>query len=232
MSDPLNHLLALLPRADRARLTASTEQVDLVIGDVLCEAGDETRHAWFPCNGFVSLLSTGRHRAPLEVGMIGREGMLGAQLALGITTAPLRAVVQGGGTAWRIDARRFRRELAAAAALRRVMDRYLYVLMLKSASAAACQRFHPVAARLAMWLLMSQDRAGTSTFQMTQAFLAFMLGVRRVGVTAAAGDLQAQGVIAYRRGELTVLNRKGLEAAACECYADDRLAHATWLAPR
>ena len=158
--------------------------------------------------------------------MVGREGMLGAQLALGVATAPLRALVQGAGTAWRIGAGAFRRELARSPALQRSLDRYLYVLMAQLAASAACLRFHLIGPRLARWLLMSQDRAQADSFRVTHEFLAYMLGVRRVGITAAAGGLQRSGLIDYHRGELTVLDRAGLEAAACDCYAADCKAYA------
>ena len=154
--------------------------------------------------------------------MVGREGMLGAQLALGLTTAPLHALVQGRGTAWRIGTAAFRRELALSAALQRRLNRYLYVLMAQLAASAACLRFHQIGPRLGRWLLMSQDRAYSDTFPVTHEFLAYMLGVRRVGVTVAAGALQRQGLIEYRHGELRVLDRAGLELAACGCYAADR----------
>jgi CRP-like cAMP-binding protein len=162
--------------------------------------------------------------------MVGNEGLLGAQLALGVATVPLHALVQGAGTALRIGSAPFRAELARSAALRRVLNRYLYVLMAQLAGSAACLRFHQIEQRLARWLLMSQDRAHDPHFHVTHEFLAYMLGVRRVGITAAAGVLQRAGLIDYRRGELRVLDRPGLEAAACACYANDRQTYAALLA--
>jgi CRP-like cAMP-binding protein len=161
--------------------------------------------------------------------MVGREGMVGAQLALGVVTAPLRALVQGSGAAWRIATKAFQAELVRSAALQRSLNRYLYVLMGQLATSAACLRYHLIGPRLARWLLMTQDRAHSDTFHVTQEFLAYMLGVRRVGVTAAAGALQRSGLITYTRGELTVLDRAGLEAAACSCYASDRQTYAKLL---
>ncbi|MEP7302130.1 MAG: Crp/Fnr family transcriptional regulator [Caldimonas sp.] len=217
-----NNLVDLLPRKDRARLIALCEPVPLVLSTVLCEVGEPTRHVYFPDHGFISLLTMASGTPGVEVGMIGNEGMLGAQLALGVSAAPVRAMVQGAGTALRLAAKTFRRELARSAALQRSLDRYVYVLMAQQASSAACLRFHPIGRRLARWLLMSQDRAHAASFRVTHEFLAHMLGVRRVGVTAAAGALQRLGLIAYRRGDLTVLDRPGLEGAACGCYAADR----------
>jgi CRP-like cAMP-binding protein len=221
-----NHLIDLLPRQERLQLLAVCEPVQLVLADVLCEPGSATRHVYFPIDGFISLVTRVEGSPRLEVGMVGREGMLGAQLALGVPTSPLHALVQGPGAAWRIPGAAFRRELARNAALRRGLNRYLYVLMAQLASSAACLRFHVIGPRLARWLLMSQDRAHADSFHVTHEFLSYMLGVRRVGITAAAGDLQRDGLIEYRRGEMTVLDRLGLEAAACSCYAADRKAYA------
>lgn len=220
-----NHLIDLLPRHDRSRLLALCQPVDLVLAEVLCEPGTPTRYVYFPTEGFISLLTMASGTPGLEVGMVGNEGMLGAHLALGVATSPLRALVQGAGVAARIKAKAFRAEFAGSPSLQRVMGRYLYVLMAQHASAAACLRYHPIGPRLARWLLMSQDRAHAVTFRVTQEFLAYMLGVRRVGVTAAASALQHSGLIEYHRGDLTVLDRAGLEAAACGCYAADRRAY-------
>lgn len=221
-----NHLIELLPRTDRARLLAICEPTQLVLSEILCEPGKPTRHVYFPTEGFISLVALGPGHPGLEVGMVGREGMVGAQLALGIVAAPLRALVQGSGAAWRIGTKAFRQEFARSTALQRSLTRYVYVLMSQLATSAACLRFHLIGPRLARWLLMTQDRAHADTFHVTQEFLAYMLGVRRVGVTAAAGALQRKGLIEYRRGVLTVLDRGGLEAAACSCYATDRKTYA------
>lgn len=224
-----NHLIAELPRPSRLRLQALCEPVELVLAEVLCERGVPVRHVYFPVDGFISLVTQVDHHPGLEVGMVGREGMLGVHLALGVATEPLRALVQGPGLAWRIAAAPFRRELADNPAMQRSLDRYLYVLMAQLATASACLRFHLIAPRLARWLLMSQDRAHAVRFRVTHEFLAYMLGVRRVGITVAAGILQRQGLISYRRGELTVLDRPGLEAAACSCYGADRRSYSAQL---
>jgi CRP-like cAMP-binding protein len=221
-----NRLIELLPRRERTRLLALCEPVDLVLSAVLCEPGAVTRHVYFPIDGFVSLVAQMPGSPGLEVGMVGREGMLGVQLALGVATAPLRAVVQGQGSAWRVPGPDFRRELARSPALQLSLNRYLYVLMMQLATSATCLRYHLIGPRLARWLLMSQDRAHADSFHVTHEFMAYMLGVRRVGVTTAASALQRSGLIEYHRGELTVLDRNGLEGAACDCYATDRHAYA------
>lgn len=224
-----NHLIELLPSCDRRRLLALCEPARLVLADVLCEPGQPTRHVYFPTAGFVSLVTRIDGHPGVEVGMVGREGMLGVQLVLGVVPAPLGALVQGTGMAWRVAAGSFRSELARSTALQRSLNRYLYVLMAQLAASAACLRFHLIEPRLARWLLMSQDRSRADSFHVTHEALACMLGVRRVGITVAAGALQRSGLITYHRGELTVLDRPGLEAAACGCYAADRRSYANLL---
>lgn len=214
-----NHLIALLPADEQARLLRRAELVPLTLGEVLCDTGGTVTHAYFPVDGFISLLTRIDDHPSLEVGLVGREGMYGAALALGVEVSPLQALVQGSGPAWRVPAAALQRELARSAGLRPLLLRYLYVVMSQMASSAACLRFHLIGPRLARWLLMSADRAHAPHFQVTHAFLASMLGVRRVGVTVAAGELQRQGLIAYHRGAVTVLDRDGLEQAACPCYA-------------
>jgi CRP-like cAMP-binding protein len=217
-----NHLIERLPPRDRRHLMAVAEPVILVLGDVLCLRGAPTRHVYFPVDAFISLVTAVDAHPSLEVGMVGREGMLGAPLVLGVGAAPWRSLVQGGGSAWRIAAAPFRRELAGSVALQRGLNRYVFVLLAQLATSAACVRFHEIGPRLARWLLMTQDRAHADRFVVTHEFLACMLGVRRVGVTLAAGELQRRGLIAYHRGQVDVLDRAGLEAAACSCYVADR----------
>ncbi|MDR6859535.1 Crp/Fnr family transcriptional regulator [Variovorax guangxiensis] len=229
MATVLNHLIELLPRGDRLKFLSICEEVQLLLEDVLCLPGDATPYVYFPIDGFISLVATTDGRPALEVGMVGCEGMVGAHVALGVLTAPLRAVVQGPGSSWRISSKAFQSELAASKAFQRVMDRYVCVLMAQLTTSAACLRFHEIGPRLARWLLMSQDRAHSDSFRMTHEFLAYMLGVRRVGVTAAAVVLQQNGLIEYTRGDLRVLDRAGLEAAACGCYASDRKGYADLL---
>lgn len=220
-----NYLIERLPIADSTRLLALCEPVQLRLGEVLFEAGTTARYAYFPLDAFISLVTQVDAHPGLEVGMIGREGMLGSPLVLSVAMSPLRALVQGGGACWRIGAAPFRRELLRSAALRLQLHRYVYVLMAQLAASAGCLRYHLIAPRLARWLLMSQDRAQGDHFDVTHEFLACMLGVRRVGVTLAAGELRRLGLIRYHRGALTVLDRGGLEAAACSCYERDREAY-------
>jgi CRP-like cAMP-binding protein len=221
-----NHLIAALARSERKRLLALCESVPLVRSEVLLrEAGTTTSSVLFPVHGFISLITQVDHGDSAEVGMVGNEGMLGVQVALGVTAAPVRAVVQSPGQAWRIGRVPFLRELARNPALQRLLDRYAYVLMRQWATACACRRYHDLGSRLARWLLMSHDRAHADRFRVTHEGIATMLGARRVGVTVAAGALQARGIIRYHRGELSVLDRPALEAQACSCYGADRLVY-------
>ena len=229
MPQAQNHLVELLPRKERAQLLSQCESVQLVNSDVLCEIGASMAHAYFPVDGFISLLTRIEGHPSLEVGMVGREGLFGAELALGVATAPMEALVQGTGSAWRIGNAALQRELERSAPLRSSVLRYLYVVMDQMASSTACLRFHLIGPRLSRWLLMSQDRAHADHFHVTHEFLARMMGVRRVGVTVAAGELQRHGLISYHRGEVQVLDRQGLEAAACSCYQQQRNAYSAQL---
>jgi CRP-like cAMP-binding protein len=213
-----NGLIEGLPRADRARILKSCVQVDLVLGAVLCEAGQPIVCVYFPLTGFISLVASVAGHPPLEMGLIGREGLLGVTLVLGVNSAELRGVVQGAGTALRMTGPQVRRELKRSPALRRTFSRYLYVLLSQNSQSAVCARFHLIEERLARWLLMTHDRAQAEYFDLTHSFLADMLGVRRSAVTIAAGALQARNLIGYTRGRIHVLNRRGLEATSCECY--------------
>ena len=229
MPTPQNRLIALLPPGERRSLLAICEPVDLVSADILSEPGTPVRQVYFPIDGFISLVAMLEGTPGVEVGMVGREGMLGAELALGLSTAPLHSLVQGAGSAWRIDAAAFSRELAGSEALRHCLRRYVYVQMAQLATSAACLRFHQIGPRLARWLLMTHDRAHADNFHVTQEFLAYMLGVRRVGITVAAGALQRSGLIRYSRGDFTVVDRAGLQAAACGCYAAGQKSYADFM---
>lgn len=214
----VNRLIEGLPRKERNRILQHCEPVNLVFGVILCEPGQPFRHVYFPLSGFVSLVASVAGHQPLELGLIGNEGMLGVTLALGVNAAPMRAVVQSAGTALRMSAAQLRRELRDSPALLRTLNRYLYVTLAQLAQSAACTHFHEIEPRLARCLLMSHDRAHADHFHLTHKFLADMLGVRRSGVTIAAGALQQRKLIRYTRGEISILDRKGLEAASCECY--------------
>jgi CRP-like cAMP-binding protein len=213
-----NDMLAALPSKQCRSLLASLEPVELVFGDVLYEPGDRIRHVYFPNDSLVSLLTLVDTHLALEVGMVGHEGMLGLPLALGQNVSPVRALVQGGGTAMRMNAAHFSKEIRKCAPLQEQINRYTFALMAQVTQTAACNRFHVVEARLARWLLMTRDRVRSEEFRLTHAFLGHMLGVRRVGVTKAARALQKAKLIRYSRGKIRILNSRGLEAASCSCY--------------
>jgi len=217
-----NQLIANLPRKSRLSLMKLCEPVQLRIADILAEGDKPIAYVYFPVESFISMIAVLDCKPVLEVGMVGREGMLGAQMALGLATEPLHAIVQGGGSAWRITAAAFRDELAGNESLKATLNRYLHVTATQLAGSAACLRFHQIRPRLARWLLMTHDRANSSSFRVTHQFLALMLGVRRVGITTAAAALQRQGLVKYHRGDVKILSRRGLEKAACSCYASNR----------
>ena len=225
-NDPaVNRLLEGLPASHRRRMLAGCETVELAFGEVLYTPGETLSHVYFPTRSFISLVMPIGGAASLEVGLVGNEGMFGVPLALGVDVSPVRAVVQGAGPGLRMDAARFGRELQRSPELQRQIDRYIFIQMSQLSQTAACTRFHVVEARLARWLLMTQDRAHANAFHITQQFLALMLGVRRVGVTKAASSLQKRRLIHYSRGNITVLDRIGLRAASCVCYRADREAY-------
>lgn len=217
-----NLLIRQLPRTVRKHLLDQCESIELVLSAELSARGQPLSHAHFPVDGFISLVIDVDDYPALEVGMVGRESMLGAELLLGNAKAPWRALVQGPGHSWRIGARALRRECAISPALLQAVQTSLLVRLHQQALASACERFHMIGPRLARWLLMSQDRAQSDQFHVTHESMALLLGVRRVGVTVAAGEFQHSGLIRYHRGELTVLDRPALEARACSCYAADR----------
>jgi CRP-like cAMP-binding protein len=213
-----NSLLAAVPRKDYRRLLAELEPVTLRFGEVLYEPGETIRHVYFPTSSLVSLLTLVNGHLALEVGLIGREGMVGFPLVLGHKVSSVRALVQGAGTAMRMGSAQFRKEFRVSLPLQRELYRYIHTLMAQISQTAACNRFHVVETRLARWLLMTHDRVKSDRFRMAHEFLGHMLGVRRVGVTKSAQALQKRKLISYSRGDITVLDRSGLEAAACECY--------------
>jgi CRP-like cAMP-binding protein len=215
---PSNRLIDGLSRTQRQRFLKHCVPVELVLGAILCESDRPMRYVYFPLTGFISLVALVGSHPPLELGLIGSEGMFGATLALGVNSARLRGVVQGEGTALRLTSAYVRRELKRNPSLRRMFSRYLYVMFAQLSQTAACTRFHQIEARLARWLLMTHDRAHGDRFRLTHSFLADMLGVQRSAVTIAAGALQARKMIRYTRGDIQILNRKGLETRSCECY--------------
>ncbi|MCE4538987.1 Crp/Fnr family transcriptional regulator [Pelomonas sp. P7] len=217
-----NRLLDHLPATELRRLLAEGVQVPLHGGEPLAAQDAPVRALLFPMQGFVSLGAPTDNHARLQVGMVGREGVLNAQLLLGVARSPVSVLVLESGRAWGLSAASLRRQLPGSPALRRLLLRYLQVQLRLSATAAGCLHCHTVQSRLARWLLMGQDRAAGDGFAVTQEGLARLLGVRRVGITVAASALQLAGLIRYHRGWVAVSDRAGLEAAACNCYAQDR----------
>jgi CRP-like cAMP-binding protein len=208
---------------------ASCEQVELRFADVVCKLGNRICHVYFPTESVISLVTVLDGNARLELGMVGDEGMLGTSLTLGVSHSPQHAVVQGAGAALRMSAATFGRHYREDAELRRLLSRYVNVLTSQLAQTAACACYHLVEARLARWLLMNRDRAHRSEFHLTHACLAYMLGVRRAGVTHAASSLQARALIRYGRGALTILDNAGLEQASCACYREGNAMYAQTL---
>jgi CRP-like cAMP-binding protein len=213
-----NQLLAALPPKEYQRLQPDLEQVALTFGTILYQPGEVMPYVYFPNQGIVSLLSTVEERSPLEVGMVGSEGMVGIGIFLGVSTSLNRALVQGTGTAMRMKAIVLRREIKQQTPLPDLLRRYTHSLLAQISQGAVCNHFHRVEERLARWLLMTQDRLRSDEFRLTQEFLSDMLGVRREGVVRAARVLQKEKLITYVRGQIQILNRAGLEAAACQCY--------------
>lgn len=213
-----NALLDKVPPAHRSRLARLLKPVSLTSGEVLHESS-LIRHVYFPVDCLVSLVTPLKDHLAVEVCVVGNEGMVGVPLALGVRTSSVQALVQGSGTALQMKATCFQDELKRNPALETGIHRYIHSLMGQLIQTAACNAFHPIEARCARWLLITRDRMQSDEVEITHEFLARMLGVRRVGVTVAAGNLQRQGLIAYSRGHIAILDPDGLEAAACECYA-------------
>ncbi len=230
MGDTDNYLIGTLKRKDRMRLVGRSVRVALTKAAVLQQSGEVTSHVYFPLEGSIALLNETSGCAALEVGMIGSEGMAGAHLALGSRAAPQRQIVQTPGWAIRIEPEPFRDALVNSPQLQQLIHRYLYLQLTQQAGMIACIHFHRIAPRLASWLLRCQDRAHSCSFPVTQAFMASMLGVRRVSITNVAGCMQDEGLIRYHRGSFEVLDRAGLEALACVCYAKERIAYDSLLA--
>jgi len=213
-----NHLLRALPAAEFARLSPHLELIAMPLGKVLYESGSQLRHVYFPTTSIVSLLYVMADGASAEIAVVGHEGMVGVALFMGGETTPSRALVQSAGHAYRLPGQLLKEEFHRASALQHLLLRYTQALLTQMAQTAVCNRHHSVDQQLCRWLLLSLDRLPSNKLTMTQELIANMLGVRREGVTEAAGKLQEAGLIKYSRGQITVLDRQRLEAQACECY--------------
>lgn len=213
-----NLLLASLPRKEYQRFLARCEPVELVSSEILGEPGKRVRYVYFPITSFISLVAPIDSQTSTEVGMVGNEGMLGLNLALGVKFSLLRALVQGAGTALRMNADQFLQIYEKSAILQQKLKAYAYVRMTQLSQTAGCNRFHVVVARLARWILMTRDCAHSNEFHITHEFLSYMLGARRAGITESAGMLQKMKLISYSRGHIKVLDRSGLKTVACGCY--------------
>jgi len=211
--------LASLPKDEYQRLLPGLKRTTLSFGDILYDPGEAIRHVYFPNDSIISLLSAVAERSTLEVGMVGNEGMAGLSVFMGVNVSRTRALVQGTGSAMRMTSAAVRQEAKQMGSLHRLLHRYTHSLLTQISQSCACNRFHTVDARLARWLLMTSDRLGADEFRLTQDFMSNMLGVRREGVNKAAGALQTRKLIRYSRGKLKILNRTGLEAVSCVCYA-------------
>ncbi len=214
-----NHLLAALPTEDCERLFPSLESVPMPLGHVLYEASTAMRHVYFPTTSIVSLLYVMEDGASAEIAVVGNEGLVGVTLFMGGETTTSRAVVQSAGHAYRLKGQMLKDEFFRAGPMQRLLLRYTQALLTQMAQTAVCNRHHSLDQQLCRWLLLSLDRLPSNELVMTQELIANMLGVRREGVTEAAGNLHKAGLIDYRRGHITVLDRPGLEARTCECYA-------------
>jgi len=214
----LNLLLDALLKADYDRLFPNLELIEMPLGQVLCESGDKLKHVYFPTTSIVSLLYVMENGASAEIAVVGNEGILGVPILLGGDSTPSRAVVQSAGLGYRMKAQLLKNEFNKAGQLQILLLRYTQALITQMAQTAVCNRHHSVEQQLCRWLLLSIDRLSGNELHMTQELIANMLGVRREGVTEAAGALQHLGLIIYSRGHIKVLDRKGLEAKSCECY--------------
>jgi CRP-like cAMP-binding protein len=214
-----NHLLAALPASTFERLQPHLKLVALPLGEALSESGVVLRHVYFPTDSIVSLLYVMENGASAEIAVVGNEGVIGISLFMGGETTPSRAVVQSAGHAYQLPGHVLKKEFNQVGAMQHLLLRYTQSLLTQMAQTAVCNRHHSLDQQLCRWLLLSLDRLASNELVMTQELIANMLGVRREGVTEAAGELQQAGLIHYSRGRITVTNRSGLEARTCECYA-------------
>lgn len=217
-----NNLINLLPKKIQDVILSKAELIELPLSKIICVVDKVADSLYFPIDGFISIIQSIDEHPSIEIGMIGREGVLGAELILGIKTNPFGAIIQGAGNAWKIKASDFLIYASNHPEFKSIIYSYLAVRINQLGLSAACEHFHEIGPRLAKWLLMSQDRANSPTFLMTHEFIALMLGVRRVGITTTAADFRRRGLIEYHRGEMKVLNRIALKAEACSCYQKNR----------
>jgi len=214
-----NQLLAALPQDSWERIEPHMELCELPLGRVLYESGDKLEHVYFPTTSILSLLYVMEDGHSAEIGIVGKEGMVGIALFMGGETTPSRSVVQSAGIAYRLPGRYLKKEFSEAGPMQRLLLRYTQALITQMSQTAVCNRHHSIEQQLSRWLLMSMDRLPSNELVMTQELIANMLGVRREGVTESAGKLQTLGLITYRRGRITVVDRPALEAHTCECYS-------------
>ncbi len=217
-----NSLINLLPPKDQDDFYSKAHLVELNLSQVIGEAGTPSTEVYFPSNCFISVIQRIEGASSIEVGIIGREGLLGSEIALGVSTNSFGSLVQGPGNAWKIDAKDFISQIKKSLAFTDIINSYIAVRLSQLGLSIACEHFHEIGPRLAKWLLMSQDRAQSDSFFMTHEFISLMLGVRREGITGAAVDFRRRSLIDYHRGEMKILNRVALKAEACSCYQKNR----------
>ncbi len=224
-----NSLIELLPKKIQEFIFQKGELIELTLSKIICVEDEPIQFIHFPTDGFISLVQSLDHHPPLEIGMIGREGVLGAEIAFDIQKNLFGALVQGSGNAWKIEKESFLEIMNSHAEVKKIILSYMAVRIKQLSLSAACEHFHEIGPRLAKWLLMSEDRAQSSTFLMTHEFISLMLGVRRVGITTAAAEFKRNGLIEYRRGEMKILNRPSLMAASCSCYLQNRKIYSSFI---
>jgi hypothetical protein len=222
-----NGLINLLPVKTQEDFFSNAHLVELKLSQVIGEEGTPSTHVYFPTNSFISMTQRMEGYSSIEVGMIGREGLLGSEIALGVGANSFGSLVQGSGYAWKIDSIEFMNQIKKSLVFSEIVNSYLAVRMSQLGLSIACEHYHEIGPRLAKWLLMSQDRAQSATFFMTHEFISLMLGVRREGVTGAAVDFRRRDLIDYHRGEMRILNRVALKAEACSCYLQNRKIYAS-----
>lgn len=213
-----NHLLAALPADEYKRILPHLEHATFSLGESIYESGKQLKHLYFPTTSIISLLYLMENGTSAEIGVVGSEGVIGIALFMGGNTTPNRAIAQSAGDAYKMNAQALQNEFALGGQFQLSLLRYTQALITQISQTAVCNRLHPIEQQLCRWLLLSHDRLQADELKMTQELIANMLGVRREGVTYAAGRLQTAGLIKYARGRITILDRKGLEAAVCECY--------------